>query len=149
MECYLLWALLYNFLPSHNQSSLHHFRLGNIRALIKEFKAFKLNKADAKNRSGAQDDRHYFGLAKLIIIGVRRMCTFCDKADASAGKTGSKKAAIGLLMALSLLHESLTPRDLFRLSPDKLREAWLQHQSRLGGWASSIKGASSGAHMVV
>lgn len=118
---------------------LHHSG-GNIRALIEEFKAFKLNKTDAKNRSGEQDDRHYFGLAKLIIIGVRRMCTFCDNADASTGKTGSKKAAIGLLMALSLLHESLTPRDLFRLSPDKLREAWLQHQSRLGGWASSIKG---------
>ena len=77
------------------------------------------------------------------------MCAFCDKADASVGKTGSKRTAIGLLMALSLLHESLTPRDLFRLSPEKLREAWLKHQSQLVDWASSMKGTSSGAHVVV
>ena len=75
------------------------------------------------------------------------MCRFCDDADKSAGKTGSKRAAIGLLMALSLLHESLTPRDLFRLSPDRLREAWLTHQKRLAEWASSAKGARCSAYI--
>ena len=122
--------------------------LGNTRALIKEFKSVKLDEANTKYRN-AKQDRRYFGLAKLVIIGVRRMCTFCDNADARVGKTGSKKAAIGLLMALSLLHESVTPRHLFQLSPDQLREAWVDHQSRLAEWTSSGKGASSGAHMVV
>ena len=108
----------------------------------------KLDEANAKYRN-AKKDRHYFGLAKSLIICVRRMCKFCDDADASAGKTGSKWAALGLLMALSLLHESLTPRHLFRLSPDQLRQAWLKHQSLLAKWSSSGKGASAGAHMLV
>lgn len=77
------------------------------------------------------------------------MCNFCDDADASIGKTGSKRAALGLLMALSLLHESLTPRHLFRLAPDQLRRAWEDHQSRLAQCTSTGKGASSSAHMVV
>ena len=118
--------------------------LGSTTELIKEFKSLKLDEANAKYRN-AKKDRHYFGLAKSLIIGVRRMCRFCEVADAIVGRSGSKRAAIGLLMALSLLHESLTPRDLFRLSPEQLREAWLTHQKRLAKWTSSAKGAGSSA----
>ena len=77
------------------------------------------------------------------------MCKFCDETDASVGTIGFKRAAIGLLMALSLLHESLTPRHLFRLSPDQLREAWLNHQFKLAAWSSLGEDARSSTCMFV
>ena len=118
---------------------------GSTSALIAEFNSLKLHESSAKYRN-AQRDRHYFGLAKSLIIGVRRMCNFCDDADTSTGKSGSKRAALGLLMALSLLHESLTPRHLFQMSPDKLRQAWKEHQSLLTKLTNEI---SAGVHMIV
>ena len=87
---------------------------------MEEFNSIKLDEMDDKYRN-ARQDRHYFGLAKSIIIGVRRMARFCDDSDARAGTTGSKRAALGLLMALALVHESLTPLQLFRLSPEEVR----------------------------
>ena len=111
--------------------------------MIAEFSSLKLHEASAKYRN-PQRDRHYFGLAKSLIIGVRRMCNFCDDSDASVGKSGSKRAALGLLMALSLLHESLTPRHLFQMSPDELRQAWKKHQSRL---TKLRKGLTAGVYM--
>ena len=69
------------------------------------------------------------------------MCKFCDDADKSTGSTGSKKAALGLLMAMSLLHESRTPVSLFRQSPSDLRCAWEQtHHSKLLGYTPAMKG---------
>ena len=80
---------------------------------MKEFKSFKLDKINSKYRN-AKEDRHYFGLTTSLIIGLRRMFKFCDDADARTGKSGSKEAALGLLMAMSLLHESRTPLHLFQ-----------------------------------
>ena len=53
-----------------------------------------------------RDDRHYFGLVRLVVIGVQRMVAACTD-------EGEKEDALGLLMAMALLHGSETPVRLF------------------------------------
>ena len=71
-----------------------------------EFRAVKLGLVDSKGRN-PRDDRHYFGLVRSVVIGVQRMVTECRD-------EGEKEDAVGLLMAMSLLHGSETPVRLFR-----------------------------------
>ena len=71
----------------------------------------QLLQADAKGRDSK--DRHYFGLVRSIVIGERRMMSWCDRYDDRSGHRDTKKMAIGLLMAMSMLDRTGTPTSLF------------------------------------
>ena len=70
-----------------------------------EFRSVQLGLVDSKGRN-PRDDRHYFGLVRSVVIGVQRMVAECRD-------EGEKEDALGLLMAMSLLHGSETPVRLF------------------------------------
>ena len=70
-----------------------------------EFRSVQLGLVDSKGRN-PRDDRHYFGLVRSVVIGVQRMVAACRD-------EGEKEDALGLLMAMSLLHGSETPVRLF------------------------------------
>ena len=95
------------------------FKTVNTLALMEEFKSLKLDEMNAKYCNSKQD-RHYFGLAKSIIIGVRRMARFCDDSDARTGTTGSKRATLGLLMALLMIASGVAASGGGRLAPPLL-----------------------------
>ena len=78
-----------------------------IKSLITEFEEMQLLQVDAKGRDA--NDRHYFGLVRSMVIGVRRMMSWCDRYDGP----DTKKMAIGLLMAMSMLDRARTPTSLF------------------------------------
>ena len=80
-------------------------RAGTVSALMAEFRSVQLGLVDSKGRN-PRDDRHYFGLVRSVVIGVQRMVTECRD-------EGEKEDALGLLMAMSLLHGSETPVRLF------------------------------------
>ena len=70
-----------------------------------EFRSVRLDVVDSKGRN-PRDDTHYFGLVRSVVIGVQRMVAQCrDECE--------KEDALGLLMAMSLLHGSETPVRLF------------------------------------
>jgi len=71
-----------------------------------EFRSVQLGLVDSKGRN-PRDDRHYFGLVRSVVIGVQRMVAACRD-------EGEKEDAVGLLIAMSLLHGSETPVRLFR-----------------------------------
>ena len=73
---------------------------------MSEFRSLELGLVDSKGRN-PRDDRHYFGLVRSVVIGVQRMVAACTD-------EGEKEDAVGLLMAMSLLHGSETPVRLFR-----------------------------------
>ena len=79
---------------------------GSVSALMTEFRSVKLKEVDKSGRN-PRDDRHYFGLVRSVVIGVQRMVAACRD-------EGEKEDAVGLLMAMSLLHGSETPVRLFR-----------------------------------
>ena len=89
------------------------YTAGNVTNLIAEVEKTELLQVDSKGRSS--DDRNYFGLVRSLVIGMRRMITWCDGYDARSGSGGgnTKKMVIGLLMAMSMLHSSRTPASLF------------------------------------
>ena len=89
------------------------YAAGTVKALIAEVEKTELLQVDSKGRSS--DDRNYFGLVRSLVIGMRRMITWCDGYDARSGSGGgnTKKMVIGLLMAMSMLHSSRTPTSLF------------------------------------
>ena len=70
-----------------------------------EFRSVQLGEVDSKGRN-RRDDRHCFGLVRSVVIGVQRMVAACRD-------EGEKEDALGLLMAISLLHGSETPVQLF------------------------------------
>ena len=70
-----------------------------------EFRSVQLGEVDLKGRN-RRDDRHCFGLVRSVMIGVQRMVAACRD-------EGEKEDAVGLLMAMSLLHGSETPLRLF------------------------------------
>ena len=76
-----------------------------------EFEEMELTQVDTKGYDS--HDRHYFGLVRSVVIGVRRMIKWCDGSDAQAGTKDTKKLAIGLLMAMSMLDRTKTPTSLF------------------------------------
>ena len=78
---------------------------GNVSALMAEVRSVKLQDVDSRGRN-PRDDRHYFGLVRSVVIGVQRMVAACRD-------EGEKEDAVGLLMAMSLLHGSETPVRLF------------------------------------
>ena len=80
-------------------------RAGAVSALMAEFRSVQLGLVDSKGRN-PRDDRHYFGLVRSVVIGVQRMVAACRD-------EGEKEDAVGLLMAMSLLHGSETPVRLF------------------------------------
>ena len=80
-------------------------RAGTVSALMAEFRSVQLGLVDSKGRN-PRDDRHYFGLVRSVVIGVQRMVTECRD-------EGEKEDALGILMAMSLLHGSETPVRLF------------------------------------
>ena len=80
-------------------------RAGAVSALMAEFRSVQLGLVDSKGRN-PRDDRHYFGLVRSVVIGVQRMVAECRD-------EGEKEDALGLLMAMSLLHGSETPVRLF------------------------------------
>ena len=80
-------------------------RAGAVSALMAEFRSVQLGLVDSKGRN-PRDDRHYFGLVRSVVIGVQRMVAECRD-------EGEKEDAVGLLMAMSLLHGSETPVRLF------------------------------------
>ena len=80
-------------------------RAGTVSALMAEFRSVQLGLVDSKGRN-PRDDRHYFGLVRSVVIGVQRMVAECRD-------EGEKEDAVGLLMAMSLLHGSETPVRLF------------------------------------
>ena len=84
----------------------HAIFAGNVSALMAEFRSVKLQDVDSRGRN-PRDDRHYFGLVRSVVIGVQRMVAACRD-------EGEKEDAVGLLMAMSLLHGSETPVRLFR-----------------------------------
>ena len=70
-----------------------------------EFRSVQLDVVDSAGRN-PRDDRHYFGLVRSVVICVQRMVAECrDEAE--------KEDAVGLLMAMSLLHRSEIPVRLF------------------------------------
>ena len=72
---------------------------------MSEFRSVQLGVVDSAGRN-PRDDRHYFGLVRSVVIGVQRMVAACRD-------EGEKEDAVGLLMAMSLLHGSETPVRLF------------------------------------
>ena len=72
---------------------------------IHEFQQLKLREMQQRGRN-PRADRHYFGLVRSVVIGVQRMVAECRD-------EGEKEDALGLLMAMSLLHGSETPVRLF------------------------------------
>ena len=80
-------------------------RAGTVSALMAEFRSVQLGLVDSKGRN-PRDDRHYFGLVRSVVIGVQRMVAACRD-------EGEKEDAVGLLMAMCLLHGSETPVRLF------------------------------------
>ena len=60
---------------------------GNVLELMAEFKSVTLVEVEANTKYCDAKRRHYFGLAKSLIISVRRMGEFCDAADASSLST--------------------------------------------------------------
>ena len=76
-----------------------------------EFEEMDLLHVDAKGRDS--HDRHYFGLVRSLVIGVRRMMSWCDRQDAQSGTKDTKKLATGLLMSMSMLDRTKTPTSLF------------------------------------
>jgi hypothetical protein len=67
-------------------------------------------------------DRHHFGLVGSVAIGVQRLLAVCDAVDAREGRLDTKQRAVGLLMALALLHGSNVPLSLFKQPPMALKE---------------------------
>lgn len=103
-----------SFKLSHNVRFKHFPQLCvavTVKALIAEFEEMQLLQADVKGRDS--NDRHYFGLVRSMVIGVRRMMSWCDRYDARSGNRDTKKMAIGLLMAMSMLDRTRTPTSLF------------------------------------
>ena len=92
-------------LPSPEAPVPHAVFAGNVSALMAEFRSVKLDVVDSAGRN-PRDDRHYFGLVRSVVIGVQRMVAACRGED-------EKEDAVGLLMAMSLLHGSETPVRLF------------------------------------
>ena len=80
--------------------------------MIEEFSQMQLLNLDAKGRSS--DDRHYFGLVGSLEISMRRMMAWCDRHDSRTGTTDTKKMVVGLLMAISMLDRTRTPKSLFQ-----------------------------------
>ena len=76
---------------------------------IESFKSVKLSELQRKGNRAR--DPHYFGLVRSVIILVRRMVSWCNSREDEYGK----KMSFGLLIALSVLHESRTPVALFQL----------------------------------
>ena len=70
-----------------------------------EFRSVQLGEVDSKGRN-RRDDRHCFGLVRSVVIGVQRMVAACRD-------EGEREDAVGLLMAMALLHGSETPMRLF------------------------------------
>ena len=75
-----------------------YVRAGSVSALMAEFRSVQLGEVDSKGRN-RRDDRHYFGLVRSVVISVQRMVAACRDED-------EKEDAVGLLMAMSLLHGS-------------------------------------------
>ena len=71
---------------------------------IHEFQQLKLREMQQRGRN-PRDDRRYFGLVRSVVIGVQRMVAACRD-------EGEKEDAVGLLMAMALLHGSETPMRL-------------------------------------
>ena len=84
---------------------------------MSDFAKMPLSHVDAKGRDS--NDRHYFGLVRSLTIGVRRMMDWCDRYDAQSGNSDTKKMAIGLMMAMSMLDRTKTPMSLFTQSSVK------------------------------
>ena len=78
---------------------------------MSDFAKMSLSHVDAKGRDS--NDRHYFGLVRSLTIGVRRMMDWCDRYDAQSGNSDTKKMAIGLMMAMSMLDRTKTPTSFF------------------------------------
>ena len=97
--------------PLHTTTTTTHTHTVSIKGLIAEFKGMQLLDVDARGRDS--NDRHYFGLVRSTVISVRRMMAWCDHYDARSGSRDTKKMAIGLLMAMSMLDRSRTPTSLF------------------------------------
>ena len=76
-----------------------------------DFENKDLLQVDAEGRGS--HDRHYFGLVRSLVIGVRRMMSWCDRFDAQSGSKDTKELTIGLLMAMSMLDRTKTPTNLF------------------------------------
>ena len=82
-----------------------------------EFRSVRLDVVDSKGRN-PRDDTHYFGLVRSVVIGVQRMVAECRD-------EGEKEDALGLLMAMALLHGSETPVRLF-CGEAALTPKWVQ-----------------------
>ena len=101
--------------PSHPCDCIHDAISRGFAATVKsvmdEFEEMDLLHVDAKGRDS--HDRHYFGLVRSLVIGVRRMMSWCDRHDAQSGTKDTKKLATGLLMSMSMLDRTKTPTSLF------------------------------------
>ena len=79
---------------------------GPLSVIIKDFHAASKLQSLHTKRTSIKQDPHYFGLVASVNISVERMLDACATAV-------DRCATLGLLLALSLLHEKQTPQWLF------------------------------------